>query len=92
MAEGREPERLCVGCRRSAPKSELLRIVAGPDATAVMAPAGTVPGRGAYVHRTPACVDAAMETGALARALRVAIGAEEASNLLRELQGVIEGT
>ena len=90
MAGGRKPERLCVGCRRSAPKSELLRIVAGPDAMPVMAPAGTVPGRGAYVHRTPACVDAAMETGALARALRVAIGAEEASNLLRDIEGVIE--
>ncbi|TBO56183.1 YlxR family protein [Streptomyces kasugaensis] len=63
------PERTCVGCRERAAKSDLLRIVmiegeCAPD------PRGTLPGRGAHVHPTPACLDLAVRRRAFSRAFR----------------------
>ena len=65
-----EPVRTCVGCRTRAPRSALLRVVSidsvlVPDERAVM------PGRGAWVHPTNECVDAALRRRAFVRALRV---------------------
>ncbi|MBI4261558.1 MAG: YlxR family protein, partial [Actinobacteria bacterium] len=45
------------------------------------------PGRGAYLHRDPACWTAALRRGALSRALRTSLGPEEAGRLLAELEG-----
>ncbi|MFF8971980.1 YlxR family protein [Streptomyces sp. NPDC014995] len=63
------PERTCVGCRERAAKTELLRIVATGDAC-VPDPRGTLPGRGAYVHPAPVCLDQAVRRRAFTRALR----------------------
>ncbi|MEU3249588.1 YlxR family protein [Streptomyces sp. NPDC006997] len=63
------PERTCVGCRERAAKTELLRIVAIEDAC-VPDPRGTLPGRGAYVHPAPVCLDQAVRRRAFTRALR----------------------
>ncbi|MFB7501229.1 YlxR family protein [Streptomyces sp. NPDC056161] len=64
------PERTCVGCRQRAAKIELLRIVVAGDAC-VPDPRGTLPGRGAYVHPVPVCLDQAVRRRAFPRALRV---------------------
>ncbi|MER5752782.1 YlxR family protein [Streptomyces sp. NPDC002088] len=64
------PERTCVGCRERAAKTDLLRIVAIEDAC-VPDPRGTLPGRGAYAHPDPACLDLAVRRRAFPRALRV---------------------
>ncbi|MEH0547195.1 YlxR family protein [Streptomyces sp. B21-105] len=63
------PERTCVGCRERAAKTELLRIVAIEDAC-VPDPRGTLPGRGAYLHPAPFCLDQAVRRRAFTRALR----------------------
>ncbi|WP_327318215.1 YlxR family protein [Streptomyces sp. NBC_01235] len=63
------PERTCVGCRERAAKTELLRIVAIKDAC-VPDPRGTLPGRGAYLHPAPVCLDQAVRRRAFTRALR----------------------
>ncbi|EFL35234.1 conserved hypothetical protein [Streptomyces viridochromogenes DSM 40736] len=63
------PERTCVGCRERAVKADLLRIVAIKDAC-VPDPRGTLPGRGAYVHPSPVCLDQAVRRRAFTRALR----------------------
>ncbi|MER6789923.1 YlxR family protein [Streptomyces sp. NPDC000658] len=63
------PERTCVGCRKRAAKTELLRIVAIKDAC-VPDPRGTLPGRGAYLHPASVCLDQAMRRRAFTRALR----------------------
>lgn len=65
-----EPVRTCLGCRSRADKSTLLRVVAHegevvPDSSA------TLPGRGAWVHPTPECVEKAVARKAFGRALRV---------------------
>ncbi|HET9380208.1 MAG TPA: YlxR family RNase P modulator [Streptomyces sp.] len=64
------PERTCVGCRERAAKTELLRTVA-IEGACVPDPRGTLPGRGAYVHPAPLCIDQAVRRRAFPRALRV---------------------
>jgi predicted RNA-binding protein YlxR (DUF448 family) len=68
------PMRTCVGCRKRGPRSDLLRVVldraAGAPALAAD-PAARMPGRGAWLHPEPRCLDIALRRGAFARALRV---------------------
>ena len=65
-----EPVRTCVGCRTRAPRSALLRVVS-IDSVLVLDERASMPGRGAWVHRTPECMDAALRRRAFVRALRV---------------------
>ena len=65
-----------MGCRERAAKTNLLRIVLIGDegavgGTCVPDPRGTLPGRGAYVHPAPACLDLAVRRRAFPRAFRV---------------------
>ena len=68
------PVRTCVGCRKRAAKSELLRVTVGSDPhghpAVVPDPRGTAPGRGAHLHPTTGCFDLAERRKAFARALR----------------------
>ncbi len=82
----REPVRTCVGCRATAGKAELIRLVRTPEGVRVDRD-GRAPGRGAYVHADPACWDAALRRGALARALRTALSSGEASTLRADIEG-----
>ncbi|MDP9459899.1 MAG: YlxR family protein [Actinomycetota bacterium] len=70
MAETSEPVRTCVGCRRRAPVSDLLRVVVRSGAL-VPDPRRRLPGRGASVHPTPECLRAAERRRAFTRALRL---------------------
>ncbi|WP_460722852.1 YlxR family protein [Microbacterium aureliae] len=65
-----EPVRTCVGCRARAPRSALLRVVC-VDSVLLPDERASLPGRGAWVHETPECVDAALRRRAFVRALRV---------------------
>ena len=85
----REPERSCVGCRERAPKGELLRIARTPSGVR-LDPTGTEPGRGAYVHRDPACVRAALRKGVIARALRTGVHERELATLRNEIEEVLQ--
>ena len=87
MARSQVPERTCVGCRGKAMKPELLRVVRGADGVVVADPSGRAPGRGAYVHRDRACVDAAVGRGALWRALRTGADPDAAARLRRDIEG-----
>lgn len=86
MRARREPERTCVACRTPAGKRELLRIVRSPSGEVQVDPTGRASGRGAYVHRDPACARGALRRGVLARALRTGLGSEEAARLGREIE------
>ena len=86
-AEG--PQRTCVGCRRIAAPSDLVRLVVGPEG--VVAGKGR-PGRGAWLCDDPACVDAALAKGGLARALRIERSAVDAHAVRRVVLGVPRGT
>ena len=65
-----QPARTCLGCRTRADRGSLLRVVA-LDGVVTPDPSATLPGRGAWVHATTGCVDAAIKRRAFARALRV---------------------
>ncbi|HEY1133790.1 MAG TPA: YlxR family protein [Nocardioides sp.] len=71
---GTGPVRTCVGCRRRATKSELLRVTVrlGVDGREVVAPdpASSAPGRGAHLHPVRECFDLAVRRKAFSRALR----------------------
>lgn len=73
------PVRTCVGCRMRAPRATLLRVVA-VDLTLVVDERAILPGRGAWVHETQECLDAALRRRAFVRALR-ASGPLDAQNL-----------
>ena len=79
------PTRTCVGCRRAADRSQLLRLVRAPDGATVDR-SGSASGRGAYVHPQVACVREAVRGGTLARALRTGLGPEELSRLQTEIE------
>lgn len=69
------PVRTCIGCRRTAPRSVLLRVVGAEvdgRPTAVPDPAAVRPGRGAWLHRDRGCVELAVRRRAFGRALRLA--------------------
>jgi len=59
-----------VGCGVRAAKSDLLRVVAVGD-DLVPDTAARLPGRGAYLHPVPGCLERAQRRKALVRALRV---------------------
>ncbi|MDA4894954.1 MULTISPECIES: YlxR family protein [Microbacterium] len=65
-----DPVRTCVGCRTRASRAALLRVVVR-DGALVFDARAVLPGRGAWVHPTPECVEAAQRRRAFARALRV---------------------
>ncbi|MET0741521.1 MAG: YlxR family protein [Candidatus Nanopelagicales bacterium] len=63
------PQRTCVGCRIRVDKSDLLRVVV-VDGALVPDHRGRLPGRGAYVHPVPDCLEHAERRRAFPRALR----------------------
>jgi uncharacterized protein len=81
-----EPVRTCVGCRRTSPKGTMVRVVRAQDGGVAADPTGKAPGRGAYVHPVPACIDLALRRGALARALRAGLDREGAVRLRADLE------
>jgi uncharacterized protein len=66
----RIPSRTCVGCGMRAARPELIRVVAAGDQIVPDA-AGRLPGRGAYLHPSLACLERAHRRKAFTRALRL---------------------
>ena len=88
------PERSCVACRTKCDKSDLLRIVRSPQGTVALDLTGRAPGRGAYVCQSAACLQTALTTHKLARALRVDLTPDDGAALCRafaECEGVVTG-
>jgi len=79
------PMRMCVGCREMKPKRELMRVVRSPQGEVHMDKTSKAPGRGAYVCPDPACLEKAVKTRALDRALEQKIAPEVIERLKEEL-------
>ncbi|WP_082467554.1 YlxR family protein [Leifsonia sp. Leaf264] len=82
-----EPVRTCIGCRSRAPRSSLLRIVAG-ESELVVDETAVLPGRGAWLHPTDSCFRLALRKRAFGRALRMT-GNPDASPLENRLNGTV---
>ena len=68
------PTRTCVGCRKRAPASSLIRFVAVARGDVLLLkadPSRRLPGRGAHLHPDPACFALAERRRAFGRALRL---------------------
>jgi len=72
------PVRTCVGCRQRAARSDLVRVVLD-ETQVVIDENATRAGRGAWLHRSPECLDLAKRRKAFSRALRSSVA--DASSL-----------
>ena len=77
------PVRTCIGCRERTEKSQLLRLVAR-DGTVDIDHRQILPGRGAYLHPRPACLEQALKRRSLGRALRSEIDGQQAAVKIRQ--------
>lgn len=64
------PQRTCVGCRVVADKQSLVRFVRDSRGILAVDAEGVAPGRGAHLHPTRACLQAALRGGGFFRAMR----------------------
>ncbi|QCU78524.1 DUF448 domain-containing protein [Citricoccus sp. SGAir0253] len=67
------PVRTCIGCRRREDHTKLVRVALDgvPGSRSVVPdPRRRRPGRGAWLHPDPACLQAALKRGAFNRAFR----------------------
>ena len=78
--------RQCLGCREMREKKELLRVVRTPGGTVALDFRGKLPGRGAYVCRSAECLEKAVRTRALERALGQKIPEELYDTLRSQLE------
>ena len=63
------PMRMCVSCREMQPKKELVRVVRTPEGAVVLDTTGRANGRGAYLCKKSTCLEKAIKSRALERAL-----------------------
>lgn len=82
------PERTCVGCRKVAPREQLVRLVRepAPGGTAPRVrvdPTGSAHGRGAWLHPDTSCLDLALRRGGVARSFR---GAVDIGHIAQDLE------
>lgn len=75
------PQRTCIACRQVGGKRALIRVVRTADGVRVDT-TGKAAGRGAYLHPTQRCWDAALKGNRLASALRTQLSAEDRAALL----------
>lgn len=80
------PMRQCLGCREMKPKKELIRVVRSPDGLVSLDFRGKSPGRGAYVCRSAGCLNKAIRSKALSRALEAAIPDEVTAALQEQME------
>ena len=80
------PIRQCVACREHREKPLLARVVRTPEGAVVYDSRGKVPGRGAYLCPNEACLEKAVKSRALARALETEITPEIYETLRRQME------
>ena len=85
----RGPVRTCVGCRKRELAVELLRVVAVPvgngEYAVIVDTGGSLPGRGAWLHSVPQCVQQAIRRRAFTKALRIA-GSPDTSAVVEHIE------
>ena len=75
------PQRLCVACRQTSGKRELIRVVRTPEGTVEVDLTGRKAGRGAYLCPVRACWEQAISRNMLDRALKTNLSPEDRARL-----------
>lgn len=78
---------MCVACREKQPKKELLRVVRNTEGIVEIDRTGRKNGRGAYLCGKIDCLNKAIKTKALDRALEVHLDDETVERLRKEFTG-----
>ena len=77
------PMRQCSACRGHFEKRQLLRVVRTPEGIVTVDTKGKVNGRGVYICKNEECLEKAIKSRALSRALEVPI-TDEVIELIRQ--------
>ena len=85
------PMRQCSACRGHFEKRQLLRIVRTPDGTVLPDSRGKISGRGVYICRNEECLNKAIKTKALSRALEVPISDETLESIRQMIREMPNG-
>ena len=88
MVQKKVPQRMCVGCQEMKTKKELLRIVRSPEGEIFIDPTGKKAGRGAYVCKAVACVEAAYKGKRLEKALKQSVSPEVYAQIQSQLESL----
>ena len=83
MKQKKVPVRMCVACRQGKPKKELIRIVRNKEGSVGVDLTGKAQGRGAYLCPSAQCLEKAIKSRALQRALECELTEEMASEIKR---------
>lgn len=83
MKQKKVPVRMCVACRQGKPKKELIRIVRNKEGSVGVDLTGKAQGRGAYLCPSVDCLEKAVKSRALQRALECELTEEMASEIKR---------
>lgn len=86
MTVKKVPLRTCVACMTTKPKRDLVRIVRTVDGTLLIDQRGKVSGRGAYLCPRDECVQSALKSHRLERALKVELS-PDMIEALQHLEG-----
>lgn len=77
------PMRMCVVCRQSKEKKDLVRVVKEEDGALLVDEVGRMAGRGAYLCADEGCIDKAYGTKVLMKSLRTGLSEENYAALKR---------
>lgn len=85
-AEKSPPQRTCVGCRKKAGKSELLRLIYTPEGVVAVDFSARFPGRGAYLCFDRNCLSRASKRDGFSKAFKTKVDVDEEEILDRVLE------
>ena len=85
------PQRMCIACRESDGKRDLLRLVKVADGI-LLDQSGKMAGRGAYVHPQVNCWEEALAGSLIQKALRTKISAENLTTLSASVSTLLQVT
>ncbi len=80
------PERKCLGCMQSFPKSTLVRVVRSPEGVISLDLTGKKSGRGAYICKSAECLKKAVKAKRLERTFECEIPEEIYEGIQKELE------
>ena len=86
MAVKKIPMRKCAGCEEMKEKKQLVRVVHTPEGEFLLDFTGKRSGRGVYVCRSCACLEAAQKKKGLERSLKCTVPQEIYNDLLKSIE------
>ena len=83
------PIRTCIGCRGRFPKKDLLRFVRDAAGNLQIDPTGKLPGRGAYVCQSQACIHVTFRSQKINAHLRANLSKRAIDSFKQELLNLV---